>query len=77
MYVNNMIIIGDDEGGIAQLNARLEKKFEVKDLGQLRYFFGIEITHVSRRDCSISEKVCAILAHKDIHVRLLAYNFSN
>jgi Reverse transcriptase (RNA-dependent DNA polymerase) len=31
VYVNNMIIIGDDEGGIAQLNARLEKKFEVTE----------------------------------------------
>jgi Reverse transcriptase (RNA-dependent DNA polymerase) len=28
---------------IAQLKAKLEKKFEVKDLGQLRYFLRIEI----------------------------------
>jgi Reverse transcriptase (RNA-dependent DNA polymerase) len=37
-----MIITGDDRG-IAQLKKRLGKKFEVKDLGQFRYFFGIEI----------------------------------
>jgi Reverse transcriptase (RNA-dependent DNA polymerase) len=43
VYVDNMIITGDDEGEIAQLKARLGKEFEVKDLGQLRYFLGIEI----------------------------------
>jgi Reverse transcriptase (RNA-dependent DNA polymerase) len=43
VYVDDMIITGDDEGEIAQLKARLRKKFEVKDLGQLRYFLGIEI----------------------------------
>jgi hypothetical protein len=32
VYVDNMIIIGDDEGDIAQLKARLRKKFEVTDL---------------------------------------------
>jgi Reverse transcriptase (RNA-dependent DNA polymerase) len=40
VYVDDMIITGDDEGEIAQLNAKLEKKFEVKDLGQLSYFIG-------------------------------------
>jgi Reverse transcriptase (RNA-dependent DNA polymerase) len=43
VYVDDMIITGDDEGEIAQLKARLGKEFEVKDLGQLRYFLGIEI----------------------------------
>jgi Reverse transcriptase (RNA-dependent DNA polymerase) len=32
VYVDDMIITGDDEGGIAQLKTRLEKEFEVKDL---------------------------------------------
>jgi Reverse transcriptase (RNA-dependent DNA polymerase) len=43
VYVDDMIITGDDEGEIAQLKVRLGKKFEVKDLGQVRYFFGIEV----------------------------------
>jgi Reverse transcriptase (RNA-dependent DNA polymerase) len=42
VYVNDMITIGDD-GGIAQLKTRFGKKFEIKDLGQLRYFLEIEI----------------------------------
>ncbi|XP_020271454.1 uncharacterized protein LOC109846618 [Asparagus officinalis] len=36
---------GDDEKEIAQLKVRLSREFEVKDLGQLRYFLGIEIAH--------------------------------
>jgi hypothetical protein len=43
VYVDDMIITGDDEGEIASLKKRLSKEFEVKDLGQLRYFLGIEI----------------------------------
>jgi Reverse transcriptase (RNA-dependent DNA polymerase) len=43
VYVNDMIITGDNEEEITQLKARLKKKFEVKDLRQFRYFFGIEI----------------------------------
>ncbi|KAK8936082.1 hypothetical protein KSP39_PZI013160 [Platanthera zijinensis] len=51
LYVNvdNMIITGDDESKISQLKTRLVKEFEVKDLGQLRYFLGIEITHGTER----------------------------
>jgi hypothetical protein len=38
VYVNDMIITGDDEDDIARLKVRLGKVFEVKDLGHLRYF---------------------------------------
>jgi Reverse transcriptase (RNA-dependent DNA polymerase) len=43
VYMDDMIILGNDEGEIALLKKKLGKKFEVKDLGQLRYFLGIEI----------------------------------
>ena len=33
VYVDDMIITGDDKGEIAQLKAILVKEFEVKDLG--------------------------------------------
>jgi Reverse transcriptase (RNA-dependent DNA polymerase) len=44
VYMDDMIITGDDESEIAQLKAKLDKKIEVKDLGQFRYFLGIEVT---------------------------------
>jgi Reverse transcriptase (RNA-dependent DNA polymerase) len=44
VYVDDKIISGNDESEIALLKKKLGKEFEVKDLGQLRYFLGIEIT---------------------------------
>lgn len=35
---------GDDDHGIESLKQHLTKEFEVKDLGQLRYFLGIEVS---------------------------------
>jgi Reverse transcriptase (RNA-dependent DNA polymerase) len=45
VYVDDMIITGDDNGEIAQLKAKLGKEFEVKDLEQFKYFIGIEVAH--------------------------------
>jgi hypothetical protein len=43
VYVDDIIITGDDEVEIKCLKTNLSKEFEVKDLGQLKYFLGIEI----------------------------------
>jgi Reverse transcriptase (RNA-dependent DNA polymerase) len=43
VYVDDMIITGDDESEIGRLKKRLAKEFEVNDLGHVRYFLGIEI----------------------------------
>jgi hypothetical protein len=43
VYVDDIIITGDDETEIKSLKKNLSKQFEVKDLGPLRYFLGIEI----------------------------------
>ncbi len=43
IYVNDLIIIGDSDVDIFDLKKFLKQKFEMKDLGELRYFFGIEV----------------------------------
>jgi hypothetical protein len=43
VYVDDIIITGDDTVKIVRLKEDLSKEFEVKDLGQLGHFLGIEI----------------------------------
>jgi Reverse transcriptase (RNA-dependent DNA polymerase) len=50
IYVDDMIITGDDCTEIEKLEKRLSEEFEMKILGGLKYFLGIE---VSRNKMSI------------------------
>lgn len=43
-----MIITGDDSDGIQDLKHSLSKEFEMKDLGKLNYFLGLEVTSNSQ-----------------------------
>ncbi|MCO5595950.1 hypothetical protein L7F22_050001 [Adiantum nelumboides] len=45
IYVDDLIIGGDNEGEIMHVKSPLKKEFDMKDLGDLRYFLGIEIIH--------------------------------
>nr|GEV09158.1 putative RNA-directed DNA polymerase [Tanacetum cinerariifolium] len=43
IYVDDMVITGNDEEEIKRLKEGLFVEFEMKDLGNLKYFFGIEV----------------------------------
>ncbi|GKV19278.1 hypothetical protein SLEP1_g29564 [Rubroshorea leprosula] len=44
LYVDNMIITKDDIASVEELKQFLSQKFEMKDLGVLSYFLGLEVT---------------------------------
>ncbi|CAL9010759.1 unnamed protein product [Prunus brigantina] len=45
IYVDDVVITGSDLDGIQRLKSHLHACFEMKDLGQLQYFLGIEIDY--------------------------------
>ena len=45
LYMDDMIITGDDLSGIQELKDFLSQQFEMKDLRHLSYLLGLEIIH--------------------------------
>lgn len=43
IYVDDLVIVGNDKDMVARFKAHLSKCFKMKDLGKLKYFLGIEI----------------------------------
>jgi hypothetical protein len=49
IYVDDLIITKDSDADIFDLKKLLKQKFEMKDLGKLHYFFGIEVIQSPKR----------------------------
>ena len=55
VYVDDIVITGDDFEGIKALKQHLFQNFQTKDLGPLRYFLGIEVAQ-SKSDIVIFQR---------------------
>jgi Reverse transcriptase (RNA-dependent DNA polymerase) len=49
VYVDDIVLIGNDSVEMKRLKASLVKEFEMKDLDELRYFLGIEVARSKKR----------------------------
>lgn len=47
VYVDDMLITGNDKSAISQLITTLDSRFSLKDLGETKYFLGVEMTRSS------------------------------
>lgn len=47
IYVNGIILTGDNVHEIAHIKSLLDKIFSIKDLGKLHYFLGLEVGYQS------------------------------
>ncbi|XP_074301014.1 uncharacterized protein LOC141632361 [Silene latifolia] len=43
VYVDDILLTGDDQDALTMLKMELHQKFTIKDLGEMRYFLGLEI----------------------------------
>ena len=53
VYVDDIILTGDYVEEISSLKKYLAQEFEIKDLGQMRYFLGMEVAR-SKEGISVS-----------------------
>ena len=56
MYVDDIILIGNDLEGMKMVKLKLAKEFEIKDLYSLRYFLSIEMAR-SKKGIYVTTKI--------------------
>ncbi|XP_073260546.1 uncharacterized protein [Populus alba] len=64
IYVDDILITGNDPGNIAATKQFLHKHFHIKDLGDLKYFLGIEVS-TSKNGIFISQRKYALEVIED------------
>ena len=65
VYVDDIILMENDENEATRLKEELNKEFEIKDLGNLKYFLGIEVAR-SRKGILISQRKYVLDLLKEI-----------
>ncbi|GKC79304.1 ribonuclease H-like domain-containing protein [Tanacetum coccineum] len=63
VYVDDIIITGNNNDEISKFKIFLNQKFTIKDLGELKIFLGIEVLKIKNGLCLNQRKYCIELLH--------------
>ncbi|GJZ57138.1 ribonuclease H-like domain-containing protein [Tanacetum coccineum] len=64
VYVDDIVITGNDLSEIEKFKLFLKSKFQIKDLGKLKYFLGIKVLDKKDGICLSQRKYCLELLHE-------------
>lgn len=56
VYVDDIIITGSVPSEIDEFVAKLHAEFSLKDIGDLHFFLGVEVTHLSTRSLHLCQR---------------------
>ena len=58
VYVDDIILTGNDESELNNVKIFLKSQFLIKDLGELKYFLGIGLLRTEKGICLNQRKYC-------------------
>ena len=64
VYVDDLIITGDHEAEILQTKMNLSVRFQMKELGELKHFLGLEVEHTKEGLFLCQQRYAKILLQK-------------
>ncbi|GJZ51089.1 ribonuclease H-like domain-containing protein [Tanacetum coccineum] len=64
VYVDDIVVTGNNLNEIEKFKQFLKSKFQIKDLGKLKYFLGIEVLDNKDGICLSQRKYCLELLHE-------------
>jgi hypothetical protein len=76
VYVDDIILSGDYKEELVRLKKLLAKEFEIKDLGYLKYFLGMEVAR-SRKGIYVSQRKCLGFAKRNRNAWMQTCRHSN
>lgn len=65
VYVDDIILTGHVEEEVASLKGYLAEEFEIKDLGSLKYFLGLEVARFKNGCIDLIKKICSRSTRRD------------